>query len=71
MKCRARGEPREGGAVLPLVKMMWRNTPEARRQEVCVAEGAGRVQRGGRGAPSLGNKKDKVKVLEIRELRKN
>ena len=22
MKCRARGEPREGGAVLPLVKMM-------------------------------------------------
>ena len=27
VKCRARGEPREGGAVLPLVKTMWRNKP--------------------------------------------
>ena len=31
---------------------MWRNNPEARRQEVCVAEGAGRATRGRRGPPS-------------------
>ena len=55
VKCRARGEPREGGAVLPLVKMMWRNIPDTHRQEVCEVSGAGRATRGRRGPPSREN----------------
>ena len=39
--------------------LLWRNNPDARRQDVCEASGAGRVQRGGRSAPSLENEGQK------------
>ena len=43
---RARGEPREGCAVIPLVKMMWRNNPYTRRQEVCECRARGEPREG-------------------------